>query len=171
MRTHSPLVVDVHEILEHPGIRRPIVLDAPVPGLEVGLVAVPSDLHFDLVGEALDGGILVQGTVEGSYTGTCRRCLASIEQPFTFRASEVFRPKTEVWEEGYVVDEGHIDLERLVRDNVGLNLPINPLCKDDCAGLCPRCGADLNQGDCGCPTDEGDPRWSALRELRGRLNG
>jgi DUF177 domain-containing protein len=57
----------------------------------------------------------------------------------------------------------------MMRDSVGLALPLNPLCRDDCAGLCARCGKDLNEGACECVDDDIDPRWDALAALRERL--
>ena len=165
MRTHSPLVVDVHELLEKPGSRRNIALSARVEGLEVGLVGIREDLRFDLVLESIEEGILVQGTLAGAYEGSCGRCLGPLGAPIEVEVAEVYRPTGGVWEEGYVINNATIDLEHLVRDSVGLEIPLNPLCRPDCAGLCPRCGADLNEGTCDCPPDEGDPRWSALKEL------
>jgi uncharacterized protein len=164
MRTHSPLVVDVVELLEAPGTRRHLAFSAPVGSLEVGLVAVRDDVRFDLTLEAVDGGILVQGLLGGAYSGSCRRCLAGVAHDFEVHPAELYRPSGEVWEEGYVIDHGTIDLAPLVRDAVGLNIPFDPLCRPDCKGLCQRCGADLNEGACGCPEDI-DPRWSALKEL------
>lgn len=165
MRTHSPLVVDVHELLEAPGSRRPLTLSARVEGLDVGLVGVNDELRFDLVLEAIDGGILVRGSLTGAYEGSCGRCLAPIGAPLAVKVAEVYRPLGGVWEEGYVISHETIDLDRMVRDTVGLEIPLNPLCRGDCAGLCARCGADLNEGPCDCRPDEVDPRWSALKEL------
>jgi uncharacterized protein len=165
MRTHSTLVVDVRELLEAPGSRRALAFSAPVAQLEVGLVGVRDELAFDLVLESIDGGILVRGAIEGEYAGPCGRCLTEIVQPLRVTVAEIYRPPGGMWEEGYVISHESVDLERAVRDAVGLEIPLNPLCRPDCAGLCPRCGADLNDGPCGCPTDEGDLRWSALREL------
>ncbi|MGH2760219.1 MAG: YceD family protein [Actinomycetota bacterium] len=165
MRTHSPLVVDVGELLEAPGSRRALAFSAPVPQLEVGLVGVPGNLDFDLVLEAIDGGVVVQGSVEGEYSGRCGRCLRDIAEPLRVRVAEIYRPPGSVWEEGYVISHESVDLELAVRDTVALEIPLNALCRPDCAGLCPRCGADLNDGPCGCPSDEGDLRWSALRDL------
>ncbi len=174
MRTHSdrgtppdpraPLVLDVHELLEVPGSRRAIEFDAPVPDLRAGLAEVVGDVHLDLVLEALDGGVLVRGELSGESTGQCRRCLKPIAQPFEVESSEVYRPPTDVWEEGYALKDGTIDLEPMARDLIGLELPTSPLCRPDCAGLCSRCGADLNEGRCGC-AEESDPRWSALKDL------
>jgi uncharacterized protein len=166
MRTHSSLVVDVSQLLEAPGSRRALEFSAPVEGLEGGLVGVAEPLRFVLTLEAVEGGILVQGSIAGTYTAMCRRCLKPVAKDFDVRVADVYRPAGDVWEEGYVVTHGTIDLERIVRDTVGLDLPINPICRPDCMGLCPRCGADLNEGPCDCPPDV-DPRWSALRELGG----
>ncbi len=169
MRDHSPFVFDVRELLEAPGTRRTVTLEAPVPELQAGIVAVPGDVHTEAVLEALDGGLLVRGTMSGEHFSECSRCLRELRSPFAFKGDEVYRPKSDVWEEGYEIKDSKVDLELMVRDAVALNLPANPLCKEDCAGLCSRCGADLNEGPCDCP-EEVDERWSALEDLR-RLNG
>ncbi len=144
-------------------------MDAPVPELDAGIVRVPGDVHLEVVLEALDGGLLARGTITGEHLSECRRCLRELRSRFEFKGDEVYRPKGDVWEEGYEIKDSKVDLELMARDTVALNLPLNPLCKEDCAGLCSRCGADLNDGPCGCP-EEVDPRWSALGDL-GRLNG
>jgi uncharacterized protein len=169
VRNHSTFVFDVRELLEASGTRRSVAVDAPVAGLDAGIVTVPGEVRLEAVLEAIDGGVLARGTMKGEYRSECRRCLREVRAPFRFTGDEVYRPKGDVWEEGYEIVESKVDLELMVRDTVALNLPPNPLCREDCAGLCPRCGADLNEGACGCP-EETDPRWSALRDL-GRLNG
>ena len=68
-------------------------------------------------------------------------------------------------EEIYPIDDDVIDLAPLVRDSVVLELPGAPLCREDCAGLCPQCGANLNEGPCGCVAPR-DPRWANLDVLR-----
>jgi len=67
--------------------------------------------------------------------------------------------------ETYGLDDDVLDLEPLVRDAVRLELPGAPLCRDDCAGLCPNCGVDHNETACDCVVDETDSRWAALRSL------
>ena len=59
-----------------------------------------------------------------------------------------------------------VDLTPLIREQVLLALAERPLCAEDCRGLCPRCGANLNEGDCGCQTEGGDPRLAALRKIK-----
>ena len=104
----------------------------------------------------------------------CARCLertevaisGSFEGIFKWRPSSV--PFTRISEE----DDNHefggfeLDLGELVRESVLMSLPIAPLCRPDCAGLCPHCGADLNRGKCSCHEESFDERWQALREIR-----
>jgi uncharacterized protein len=67
---------------------------------------------------------------------------------------------------GFIIDEHHIlDLTEAIRQYALLALPMKPLCQESCAGLCPSCGHNLNQGACNCPPEAGDPRWSELNEL------
>ena len=68
-------------------------------------------------------------------------------------------------EETYPLVDDQIDLEQPLRDLVVPDLPIVPLCDPDCLGLCPSCGANRNEGHCGCDATLPDPRWDALRNL------
>ena len=165
MRTHSQLVIDVLELLETHGSRKALAFSSDLPDLDAGLSHAGPEVDLDLVAEAIDGGIWVKGTVAGTYHAECRRCLAAVDLPFSFAAAELYRPAGEVWEEGYVIKDTTIDLEPLVRDTVLLNVPHDPLCREDCAGLCPRCGKNLNE-EPHTHEDDVDTRWSALKDLR-----
>jgi uncharacterized protein len=66
----------------------------------------------------------------------------------------------------YIDEHHHLDLTPAVQQAMELERPMQPLCREDCAGLCQRCGADLNQGACDCPTQETDDRWAKLSQLR-----
>ncbi len=68
-------------------------------------------------------------------------------------------------EETYELGSDYLDLAPLARDAILLDLPLAPLCREDCAGLCPTCGADRNEEACDCPTEVIDPRWVALEAL------
>jgi uncharacterized protein len=162
MRSSSPFLVDVHELLDAPRTRRQVKMSAPLAGLQTSLARLAGEVDFDLTLESMDGGILVQGTMSGELEAECRRCLASFRKPFSVSGAEMYRPPSDVWEEGYVLEETNLDLELFAHDCVGLEMPSNPICRPDCAGLCSRCGADLNQGACDCP-EEVDIRWEALR--------
>jgi uncharacterized protein len=167
----APLILDVRELFEHPGVQRPLAFDAVVGDLRSGLSEVVGPVHFDLKLEYIDGGILVRGEMSGGYSAECRRCVNATTMPFAYQGSELYRPATDVWEEGYVVKENEIDLEPMVRDTVVLGLPESPLCREDCKGLCAACGADLNDGPCDCGgPDRTDLRWAALKDLGRDLN-
>lgn len=168
MDEHDPLILNVHELLETPGSHRPVVFDAWVSDVANELVRVESadPIHFDLELQTMDEGILVRGTLSGHFVASCRRCLEEVRQPFSTAVSEVYRPPgTEVWEEEYVISNEHVDLHPLVRDNVTLDLPLYPVCREDCQGLCPICGQNRNRGQCRCQPQEADPRWGALKGL------
>jgi uncharacterized protein len=168
----GPLVVNVADLLHRRGARRPERLVAPsLPGLAVvGTVVspdVPTTVDVDL--ESVSDGILVTGSVTARWRGECRRCLVDVTGVARGEFRELFEPDAREGET-YPLRHEHIDLEPLARETLLLELPLAPLCRDDCRGLCPTCGADLNQGACGCATAGRDPRWAALDELRDQLN-
>ena len=123
-----------------------------------------------------DRSILVEGVLHIGIEVTCSRCLTLFNYPLTLNIEEEYSPTTDVIsgaslplpeEPGYfTIDEHHIlDLTEAIRQYALLATPMKPLCREDCAGLCPSCGHNLNQGPCGCPPQKADPRWSKLREL------
>ena len=167
MLTRNKLIVDVGELVRAPGSVDRLRFSEHVEGLSTGLTRVDTDdvVHFDLTVQSIEDGIIVRGPVHGRFHASCKRCLVEISDTFSFEAAEVYRPPRDVWEEGYVVADEKIDLGYLVRDNVLIELPRDPVCREDCAGLCPRCGANLNEGDCACVDDDVDVRWGPLQDL------
>jgi uncharacterized protein len=156
--SHGP----VHSKEEH---RR-----GPVPGLEVTGTRVPQggEAAIDAVLEVASGtSILVTGTVTAPWEGECRRCLQTAAGTLTATVRELYEDQPDP-EETYKLRGDQLDLEPLVRDAVLLELPQAPLCREACAGLCPACGIDRNQGTCSCENQPTDPRWAALDVLRGR---
>jgi uncharacterized protein len=121
--------------------------------------------------------LLVKGTINTVVELTCSRCLGQFECPLKLNIEEEYYPTTDVNtgaplpvpdEPGsFTIDENHIlDLTEAVRQYALLAIPMKPLCKEDCAGLCPICGKNLNQGPCGCPPPERDLRWAELSRLK-----
>ena len=86
----------------------------------------------------------LDGEIVFTLKGACTRCLADTEKTFTANFNEVFG------EDGYPVTNGKIDLSKMVDDIIIMNTPVAFLCKDDCKGLCPVCGKNLNDGECKC---------------------
>lgn len=134
-------------------------------------MAPGAEADADVVLEVADGGIVVSGVVDAPWVGECCRCLKPVRGTTKLEVQELYRTRAvgedpEEDEETYPLGHETLDLRPLVRDAVVLGLPLTPLCRPDCAGLCPQCGADLNAGECSCPAPLGDPRWAALDVLK-----
>ena len=163
----SPFIADIVALRRHQGHREHLAVRAPLTGLRVTASEIPRDepVDLELQLEAVEGGIVVTGTARARWAGECRRCLQPVDGELTADVDELF---VNDYEEGetYPIGGDHIDLEPLAREALVLALPLAPLCRPDCAGLCPTCGADLNRGPCDCPPADTDPRWAALDALR-----
>jgi uncharacterized protein len=100
-------------------------------------------------------------------TGPCMRCLASAEPSFEVEAREVSQPGGGEELESPYVEAGVLDVRGWARDALALAIPTQILCRDDCAGLCPVCGADLNEARPDHRHESSpDPRWAKLSEIR-----
>ncbi len=144
------------------------VVPAPAD-MGTGVVGVPqgSDVVLELRLESVVEGVLVTGTARVHVEGECVRCLDPVTSEQEVRVQELYvYPDQDVDDEEAERLEGDlVDLEPLLRDAVVLGLPFRPVCRDDCPGLCPECGARLAD-DPGHRHEEGDPRWAALSALR-----
>ncbi len=114
--------------------------------------------------ERITDGIVASGRVAVRYRAECSRCLAPIDRPLVVGFSEVFEV-TPLAGETYPLEHDTVDLEAPLRDVVLCELPLVPVCRPDCAGLCPGCGADRNLEPCRCAAPAGDPRWAPLAVL------
>jgi uncharacterized protein len=124
--------------------------------------------------------IRVRGRIAAGFELTCARCLEPVSQELDREFELLYRPLgvdagrdeisvTEAEAEiGYYQGEGLL-LEDVLREQVLLALPLKVTCREDCKGLCLHCGKNLNQEQCSCTAPLEDPRWEALKEIRGRL--
>jgi uncharacterized protein len=129
-----------------------------------------------------DAGLLATADLESAVLMACSRCLGPAQVPVQLHIDEEFYPSVDVVTGvrlphpndpmALLIDEHHIlNLCEPARQQLVVAEPMQPLCREDCAGLCPGCGRDRNEGPCGCPPDEIDDRWAALGGLlRGRDN-
>lgn len=148
------LVVDVRSLRQGPvetvGTLPPE--DETFAGLGLQL-AVPLAVAGRLQATA-EGEYYWQGHIAGRVRTTCRRCLAEGEEPVEASVSVMFSADPDAADDPSVYPlEEHsrqVDLRPAIREELALAAPAFPLCRDDCAGLCPSCGADLNAGPCGC---------------------
>ena len=134
------------------------------------MIGVPqgSDIDIDLRLEAVVEGVLVTGTADAILRGECARCLEGIDDQGSFSLQELyFYPGREAEEDACWVVDDMIDVEIPLRDAVVLELPFTPLCRPDCAGLCPTCGANLNNDPEHNHGEQVDPRWEKLADLGG----
>jgi len=165
----TPFTVPVFDLMHRPGEFRERELDIVVPErFGNAVIGVPegSVLHVDLRLESLHDGILVSAAVEGTAAGECVRCLIDVDSAVEVDIQELFAySHDEAFE--YEVQDDVIDLEPVVRDAVVLSLPFQPVCQEDCLGLCPQCGARLLDNPGHKHETPVDPRWAALAALAG----
>jgi uncharacterized protein len=152
---------------------RTLTEHVPAPSdLGVALIGVQegSDIELDLRLEAVHEGILVSGTAFAEVKGECGRCLDPLAYDLEVNVQELFfyegveLSDEEDDEEQRRVEHDLIDLEPVLRDAVVTMLPFQPVCREDCQGLCSICGVRL-EDEPGHHHEDLDPRWAALAEL------
>ncbi|HEY7483771.1 MAG TPA: YceD family protein [Streptosporangiaceae bacterium] len=174
----GPFVLDTRPLGRRPGSMRKEFLVVPAPAdLGVEMVGVPKDaeIELDIRLEAVMEGVLVSGVADVPITGECARCLDPISESVDTEFQELFvypdtRSGGHAEDDERRLDGDFIDLEPVLRDTVVLDLPLSPLCRDDCPGLCAVCGVRLADAGPGHRHDEVDPRWAALQGLVGNDN-
>ncbi|MDH6224762.1 MULTISPECIES: YceD family protein [Streptomyces] len=183
----DPLVFDTHELGRRPGALRRLTrtVDAPRDLGIADVIGVPEGrpLELELRLESVLEGVLVTGTARAKAEGECVRCLEPLERQLVADFQEMFsypdaddrgRPKADAGddaeddEDTLYLEDGMFDLEPVLRDAVVLALPMQPVCREDCPGLCPECGARLAD-DPDHHHDAVDIRWAALQGLAGSL--
>jgi uncharacterized protein len=177
-------VLDTRELGRRPGSQREVTLTVPAPAeLGIDVLSVPegSPVEIDLRLEAVMEGVLVTGTARAALEGECARCLDPIVDELDVRFQELFvyddHTRTTSGQQGQhdqaddeddevsTLQDDLADLEPLLRDAVVLALPFQPLCEDDCPGLCTECGAHLRNDPEHTHAAPIDPRWAALADI------
>ncbi|MCS0636596.1 DUF177 domain-containing protein [Streptomyces sp. LP05-1] len=183
----NPLVFDTHELGRRPGALQRLTrtVDAPADlGLD-GVIGVPqgAPVELELRLESVMEGVLVTGTARATAEGECVRCLEPLRREVVADFQEMFsypdaddrgrakhaEPGDDAEDEDIIpLEDGMFDLEPVLRDAAVLALPMQPVCREDCAGLCPECGIGLNENP-DHHHDAVDIRWAALQGLAGSL--
>jgi uncharacterized protein len=186
---NTDLVYNMSQLLKEPvGSTRKLSLETSQLALDEPSEAVAPDVtllkanhvHGGVKVTRLQDGVLVQGDVEARVTVECSRCLTEFAVPVEGTLEEQFlptvdvytgfpveRPSLEEYDQAFQIDANHLmDLGEPVRQALLVAMPMKPLCREDCAGICLVCGANRNEVDCGHADDVEDTRWSGLRELR-----
>jgi DUF177 domain-containing protein len=157
-----------------PGTTRDVIIDEPNPRLGADITPLGS-----FYGSArlyrTQTSIVVRGDTRGQIEAECARCLEPFAVGVEVHFEEEFQPSVNITtgvplppseDEALQIDEHHVlDLSELVRQYVLTNMPLNPVCSSDCQGLCPDCGANLNEGPCTCPSQPVSGPWASLAEL------
>lgn len=123
--------------------------------------------------------IIVEGSLTGTMKSQCGRCLNGFKMPLDMTMQVVFAPqeepeadgggKIDIGENFSYYDGNDIDLSQEVKDLILVNLPISPVCREDCKGLCPQCGVDLNASPCKCGDDKGPSPFDKLKQLKQQI--
>ena len=129
------------------------------PGVEIKPVSVRGSIIN------MSGLIEVSGDIKAEYSTACARCAEPLNGVFETHFERTASEKPDENDEYLLISDGTLDLSVPVTEQLLSDFPSKLLCRDDCKGLCPKCGKNLNDGDCGCDLKEPDPRLEALRRL------
>jgi len=172
--------INVSQLLKETiGSMRNCRVNAPVAVLEDGK-------EWPVQGEVrlmrTDRAVMVEGTLYSEVEITCSRCLSPYIHPLTLHFNEEYFPTVDVVTGAlldvpddpscFTIDANHVlDIREAVRQYALIGVPMKPLCREDCAGLCPVCGSNLNLNKCDCPSETVDPRWLELAKLVNEQKG
>lgn len=157
---------------------------------ELALDTDPEDTASILYGVSFPSPMKVKGDItntagymrmyleaELDYAAKCARCLANVDGSFAFDLEKTVAPKEVLadldedrLDDYAIIEDGFLDVDMYVREQLEMEFPLRFLCHDDCKGLCQRCGKNLNEGECDCAKNEIDPRMAPLQKLLDEMN-
>ena len=170
----SPYLVSIAQLVRDSPSTLDLAFDAPFDEPREFTPRGPAETDVDpdalvrvvLRLESFPGGLRARGTLRAPWRGVCRRCSKVVDGEAVANVSERFvvrrGPEDDL---AYVYEPDEVDLAPLVHDAIFLELPLAPLCRGDCQGLCPYCGIDRNEATCDCRPPS-DLRWATLDGLR-----
>ncbi|MEU4543908.1 YceD family protein [Nonomuraea dietziae] len=165
----APWVISTHDLGRRPGSMRQMTLSLPAPAdLGVDMIGVPkgTEVELNIRLEAVMEGVLVSGTAHAPLAGECSRCLDPLSSEIEVNLQELFFYSDEdASEEDSLLDGELLDLEPTFRDAVVLALPLSPVCREDCQGLCVDCGVKLAEAGPDHGHEKIDARWASLQGL------
>ncbi|MCS7001465.1 MAG: DUF177 domain-containing protein [Dehalococcoidia bacterium] len=174
--TVNAMKYNVAQMMKSPvGERRSYPVVGEVVGVDEQAAPIPVSGDVELV--RTNHGILAHVVAFLTTTEQCSRCLAELSNAETIEFDEVFFPTIDIITgapapkptepDPFLIDHNHVlDLAPAIREYAVVARPMQPLCRADCQGLCPSCGADLNVATCACRESAVDPRWAALRPMQ-----
>jgi uncharacterized protein len=169
VKKNDPLRLDISYLVKQsPGTRKEF--DFNFSQLELPPDLVLKDIQGKIAISVTEDGVVAEGDLKGVTDLECSRCLEEYPQPLDIQFTEIFsahpaeNTRDDLGEQLLPAD-GALDLHSIIRDYAILDIPIRHLCRQDCKGLCPLCGMNLNQEDCGHKIESIDPRLEGLKEL------
>ena len=163
---HSPLRLNVGFVVaQSAGFSRDFPFELPQVNIPPDLVVNNFNGYFRAT--RTPQGILLQADLHGDIGLECVRCLTDFQQSLHFDLTELYAfSQRYVTDSGLLMPEsGFIDLAPVLREYILLEIPISPLCRQDCKGLCPICGNNLNESTCNHEDESVDPRLASLKKL------
>jgi uncharacterized protein len=162
----NQLHVNAAELLREPGLRRHVTTVVGAATIWADHPAVAGDVTIDVEVVSTIDDIALTGTIEVPWQGECRRCLRPFREMLVVDVEERYAERPAEHDDAFPIEHGQIDLAPMVREHLLLAVDDPRLCRPDCPGLCPVCGADLTTGPCECDGAVVDERWAALDQLR-----
>ncbi|HOQ36395.1 MAG TPA: DUF177 domain-containing protein [Acetivibrio sp.] len=160
--------IDISNILKSDGASLDIELNEPLEESTIALGDFIVDRPVSFKGRLVNAGgvIKLDGHLVAEYRTNCSRCLKDIESIVRIDIQEDFiEEDSNKTDEQYTYQGKYVELDKVIKDNIILNLPVRQICDDECKGFCPKCGVNLNKGKCECSDDETDPRMSILKDF------
>ncbi len=162
------MIIDLRKIFVNDNSSLPIEYELDMSSVEFsGGFPLKKPVKFS--GKVFNKASLVglQAVISYEFDAPCDRCGTSTRREHRIKLDKVLAPSIEGEESDSIIltPDMKLDLDELISGEVIVSVPMKHLCRDDCRGICPRCGKNLNEGECDCPKKEIDPRLSALAEL------
>lgn len=160
--------IDVSSIVKINGASLDVKFDeaiAELNNLESGFVFTDA-VKFEGVLTNASGVLKLNGSLKVAYSTKCSRCVKDIEDNLELKIREDIIEGSETADvDAYTYNDNYILLDSILKDNIILNLPVKKVCDDNCKGLCPRCGTNLNEKTCDCKDDYINPQMEALKKF------
>ena len=163
------MLLSVQKALQMQGERLAFEVEMPVEPFEFcgDTIRFEKPVHVEGRMVGIEDRIELEGTIKADICSTCVRCLGDaafqLEVPFT---EKYLREEDPEEPDAFLYEASAVDLDQMVMGNLVMNLPMQILCKEDCKGLCPSCGKNLNEGPCDCDLTPVNPAFAALQALK-----
>ena len=162
------MMLNVEKALKQPGenLEFDLRVPAPVEEFQADQIGFSGDVALHGYMTGIGDSVALHGELTAALVSPCARCLEEARFDMKVPFDEIFvRQPDPDHPDAYLFEGSEVDLTDLTVANIAINLPMQFLCREDCKGLCPHCGADRNEVDCDCESKQIDPRFAALRAL------